>query len=329
MTYLAKGLNVLTMTFQPSHTGLFLPVTFLESSRAARESRTLISAWAVLEDTPPEDIFDQILWLAYRWRALEDTAAGQKALMLLHSLDDATIFDGTTLIEGDEAGDGPRLVGLAHVVEMLRSHPAATPALIQLFRHWFDSAQLDTPSAASKFWRVAAQLALGVVLEDQASFDQGIAWFEDAIASLHPEGYVRDAVEPKDAYTYARQFSITCALSLAAEIGTNASVNLWAVNNRGVSAKTASAYVLYYLYYPEKWRWSAEGDLTLEMTKPMMKHQAAFMEIVHARSPLRSVDILLQQNRPLVSFTAGGMTTLVYGAPPPATERKPWWQFWG
>ena len=153
-------------------------------------------------------------------------------------------------------------------------------------------------------------------------------WFEDAISTLHPEGYVREAVEAKDPHTYARQFSIACALALAAEIGTNAGVNLWAYNNRGVSAKTASAYVLYYLYYPEKWRWSEAGALTLEMTTPMMKQQSAFMEIVHARSPLRSVDILLQQNRPLISFIAGGMTTLVYGAPPIATDRKPWWQFW-
>jgi hypothetical protein len=327
VTSLAKGLKSLTMTFQPSHTGLFLPPSFLESSRAARESRTLISAWMALDETPV-DIFDQILWLAYRWRAHEDTAAGQKALMLLHSLDDATIFNGSTLIEGDGAGDGPRLVGLAHIVEMLRSHPAATLALVSLFHHWFDTAFRETPSTALSFWGVAAKLALGVVLEDQGTFEGGVRFFEDAIADLHPEGYVREAVESKDAQTYARQFSIACALALAAEIGTNAGVNLWAYNNRGVSAKTASAYVLYYLYYPEKWRWSEAGALTLEMTTPLMKHQAAYMEIVHARSPLRSVDILLQQNRPLSCFMAGGMTTLVYGAPPPATERKPWWQFW-
>ena len=316
------------MTFQPSHTGLFLPTSFLESSRAARESRPVISAWAVLEDAPPENILGQILWLVYRWRALDDTSAGQKALMLLHSLDDATIFDGTTIVEGDGAGDGPRLVGLAHVVEMLRSHPAATPALIQLFRHWVDTANLVTPVIPSAFWRVTVNLAAGIVLDDETLFNEAVGQFQEGIAQLHPEGYIREAVEPKDIQTFARQFSIACALALAAEIGTNAGVDLWAYQNRGVSAKTASAYVLFYLYYPEKWRWSAPDTLTLDMMTSLIKQQAAFMEIVHARSPLRSVDILLQQNRPLSSFTAGGMTTLLYGAPPPATERKPWWQFW-
>jgi hypothetical protein len=96
-----------------------------------------------------------------------------------------------------------------------------------------------------------------------------------------------------------------------------------------VSAKTASAYVLYSLYYPENWRWSESGVLTADVIKPLIKEQAAFLEIVHARSPLRLIDILLQQNRPLISFTGGGMTTLVYGAPPVLPTQKPWWKLWG
>jgi hypothetical protein len=322
--YSEKGLKSLTMPFQPSHTGLFVPSLFLDSSREARESRTLISAWMTLDDTPPDDVLHQLLWLVYRWRTLEDTAAGQKALMMLHSLDDATLF--TNHIATDRA----RLVALANLIEMLRSHPSATPALIQLFRHWVDSLSDEhIPSDDASYWHVTLRLAAAVVLDDETLFDQGVKWFEEAIAQLHPEGYVREAVEGKHENTFAQQLSIACALTLAAEIGVNNGVDLWATNNRGVSAKTAAAYVLYYLFYPEKWRWTAPGILTADVIKPLIKERAAFIEIVNARSPLRTADLLLQQNRPLISLTGGGMTTLVYGAPPALPASKPWWQFWG
>lgn len=312
------------MPFQPHHTGLFVPTLFLESSREARASRTLISAWITLDDTPPDDVLHQLLWLVYRWRALEDTAAGQKAIMMLHSLDDATIFTHHL------ATDRARLVALANLIEMLRSHPAATPALIQLYQHWVDSLGEDgTSSPDASYWHVALRLATAVVLEDDALFEQGTKWYEEAIGQLHPEGYVREAVEGKEDTTFATQLSIACALALAAEIGTNNGVDLWATNNRGVSAKTAAAYVLYYLFYPEKWRWSTPGVLTADIVKPLIKTQSAFMEIVNARSTLRSADLLLQQNRPMVSLIGGGMTSLVYGSPPALPVSKPWWQFWG
>ncbi len=314
------------MPFQPTHTGLFLPLSFLESSRAAAESKPLIAAWTALDSTPTDDVLLQLLWLSYRWRGLGDTEAGQKALMLLHSLDEAAIFARP---DAERAGAGPSLVGLAHVVEMLRSHPAVTPALMQTFRHWTtETASLMTPFVPSSAWRVTAQLARGVVLDDKTIFEEGVTWFEEAIANLHPEGYLREAVESKGAHTYADQFSIACALALAAEIATNVGVDLWAYANRGVSAKTAAAYVMFYLYYPEKWRWSEPGVLTAETMLPIIKDQAAFLEIVHARSPLRSIDILLHNHRPFISFTGGGMTTLVYGAPPPRATPKPWWQVW-
>jgi hypothetical protein len=312
------------MPFQPHHTGLFVPSLFLESSREARESRTLISAWMTLDDTPPDDVLHQLLWLVYRWRALEDTAAGQKAIMILHSLDDALIFTNQIAI------NRARLVALANLIEMLRAHPAATPSLIQLYQHWVDSLQEDQiPTVDASYWHVTLRLAQAVVLDDDTLFEQGVKWFEEAIAQLHPEGYVREAVEGKGEGTFATQLSIACALALAAEIGTNNGVDLWATNNRGVSAKTAAAYVLFYLFYPEKWRWSAPGVLTAEIVKPLIKEQAAFMEIVNARSTLRTADLLFQQNRPMISSIGGGMTTLVYGAPPALPTNKPWWQFWG
>jgi hypothetical protein len=326
VTYLAKGLYLLTMSFQPTHSGLFVPPLFLDSSREARESRTLISAWMTLDETPPENVFLQLLWSAYRWRVLEDITAGQRALMILQSLDDVTLFADNPA--AFQIGDGPLLVGLAHLIEMLRSHPAMTPSLIQLFRHWTETAALTTDFAPAAFWNVTARLAAGVVFEDETLFQEGVGQFQEAIAQLHPEGYVANNVAAKDENSYARQLSIACALALAAEIGTNAGIDLWGYSNRGVSAKTASAYVLYYLYYPEKWRWSESGALTAEMMKPLIKEQAAFLEIVHARSPLRTVEILLQQNRPLISFTGGGMTTLIYGAPPAVQAQKSWWQFW-
>lgn len=311
------------MSFQPSHTGLFVPTAFLASSRDARESRTLISAWMLLDESPGDDVFKQLLWLSYRWQALDDTAAGQKAIMLIHSLDDSRV------ITGQIHEDRPRLVALANLIEMLRSHPAATPALTQLFRHWMEGSDAQAAqSVEDSFWHVTLRLAAAVVLDDSTLFEQGLKWYEEAVARLHPEGYVPAAVEAKDPQSFARQFSIACAFALAAEIGTNNGVDLWAYNNRGVSAKTASAYVLYYLYYPEKWRWAEPGALTAEMMTPIIKEQSAFLEIVHARSPLRTVEILLQQHRPLVSLTGGGMTTLVYGAPPAAPAQKPWWQFW-
>ena len=109
-----------------------------------------------------------------------------------------------------------------------------------------------------------------------------------------------------------------------AEMAAQAGLDLWSYDNRGVTPATAATYLLYYFYFPEKWKWSP--GLTRQRTTDVIRREGAFLEIVNQRAPLHAVDPLLEELRPLFCPWTGGLTTLTHSIPPVREKRR--WRLW-
>jgi hypothetical protein len=102
----------------------------------------------------------------------------------------------------------------------------------------------------------------------------------------------------------------TQALILTAEAAAHAGTNLWDFQHRSISAMTPTPYLLYYYYYPEKWRWDV--GLEGEDVKALYRRHAGFWEMAQHRAPNRDRKILLDELRPIYDTWGGGLTTLTH-----------------
>jgi hypothetical protein len=185
----------------------------------------------------------------------------------------------------------------------------------------------DELSLLDGLWAGALDIGAGIVLDDDALFNRGADIYRLMIEQhIHPEGYLKGIVDADNATdTYQQQVSGTSALVLMAEMADQVGIDLWSVNNRGITPVTATTYLLYYYYYPEKWKW--DDNLTVEITETLMKTEGAFIEIVNRRNPLRGADIFLEDLRPLFGMVSGGLTTLTHGIPLPQKKKR--WGLFG
>jgi hypothetical protein len=120
-------------------------------------------------------------------------------------------------------------------------------------------------------------------------------------------------VEAGDKRGFFRQLLTAQALVLMAEAAQHVGVDLWGYESRGVSAVTAASYLIFYYYYPQKWRW--DKDLVEDDVQPLLRRHAGFLEMVYRRRPLRDFQVLLKALRPVYDVWGGGLTTLTHGAP--------------
>lgn len=294
------------MEYQPSHYGLYFNQAQAAAVRANPMSEPYQAAWEKLRGELPEQPFAALYFRAYRYRFLDDLAAGEQALTQLHVLQP---IDNTRLARFRQ------MTAHLHVWEMLRDHPA-NRATLPPFIAQIDATLADTDALTplERTWLSTLQIAAGVSLENAPLFEAGAAGFRRVIdEDIDVEGFIKSAVEGKNERTFVRQMQMVCALTLAAEAATHANVNLWQYKNRGVGIATAAAYLVYYYFYPEKWRWSDPDTLTLEMTRQYFREQGAFMEIVTHRAAPRSIELLLDEQRPMFDPLGGGMTTLSHG----------------
>ena len=320
------------MSFQPTHVGLYFTQNDIETARKEREKNDdLQTAWQWLlattgdvikekkpqnEDDEPQQVIKptlsplaQLLNDALRYRFAEDKTAGERAVQVLQGgigLQDAATFFDTVLVT----------LGAAHAFEMLRGNIPNHRAWLASFETFSASllqAADDVPYL-EKLWLITLNIVSGVVLEDQTRFDTGVTAFRQVIdQDLHPEGYVKPLVvgENNSEVAFKGMVLACAALTLAAEAATLAGENLWQYENRDVGINTAVTYLVYYYFYPKKWRWG-EDELTEDQTQAIFEQMGAWIEISTRRANPRGVEILLEDRRPFFNASMGGLTTLTH-----------------
>lgn len=297
-------------TFSPTHCGLYFGPDRVRAAQRSREQEPLRAAWAALDNPSPADPLAAALFYGLRWRFAGDEAGGAQGAALL--------AQGAGLEqEGDLLAAVQRALGAIQAAELLRDHP-------QMASDWAPTcaAQVDLLaghgelSYVETLWLMALGAGAGVLLEDEARFAAAADYFRTVVqrGDIHPEGYIRPAVEEAGPQSFMGHLLATAALCLTAEIAHQAGVDLWHYEQRGVGVVTAVPYIVYYYIYPEQWRWH-EG-LTQEEVQQAIRDCGAFLEMANLRARPRDLALLLREHRPLFSAVCGGLTTLTHADMP-------------
>lgn len=333
------------MSFQPPHFGLYFGQDSIDYARQQRDKNDdLQTAWQWLlassgdvvkeiksknsHDEPEKIIkpklipLGQVIEDATCYRFMDDGEAGEQAIETLETgwglSDQATLFDTVT-----------QVLAIAHAFEMLRDRFPNTDRWLQDFADFSGSligAQGEV-DYLDRLWLISLNIVSGVVLEDETRFIAGVTAFRKVIDDdLHPEGYFKPLVENAKVSEIAfRDMVLACAaLTLAAEATARAGENLWRYENRDVGVNTAVTYLVYYYFYPAKWRWG-EDDLTEEQTKSLFGELGAWIEISTGRINPRGVELLLDEQRPFFNPYMGGLTTLTHFSTEKRKKRGIFW----
>ncbi|MGB1286331.1 MAG: alginate lyase family protein [Aggregatilineales bacterium] len=302
-----------TLNFQPEHIGLYFGQAEIDAAQATRDNKKFAAAWERLKNPPVPEAVPAAMWHALRYRLLNNAAEGEKGisgLLSLSSIDSETFYEATR-----------QLIARAHIFEMLRLHPAFTAQqqwLNDFAAHADELLKVESDDYIDVAWRMTLKIVAAIVLDNEDIFTEGIAEFRKSIdADIHPDGYIHRAVKAKNTNTFLRQLRASAALCLAAEAAMQVGVNLWDTGSRGVDANTPIAYLNFFYFYPERWQWS-EG-LTRDDTERMIRREGAFIEIAAHRGIIRDIDILLDDQRPLIDVYGGGIPTLTH---PDIQKRK-------
>jgi len=309
--------------FEPQHCGLIFTDVQIQHARKNKKRAPLKSAWEDLQMHSHTDPLATIQWQGWQYRFNADMAAGEQAIISLQTEKDT---DDQALPYFDALG---RAFVLAQCFEMLRDHPAYEMGkqAQYLDSFWDRISRLNErvyePSLLETLWVMVMNAATAIVLEREPIFTQVTQVYRNIIdTEVHPEGYLADVVDYPEVESLRNQILAALALSLVAEMGANSGVNLWEYENRGVSAITAVTYPLYYYYYPEKWQWNGEpykpsDGVELEVGQQLFKAHPGFMEIADRRydKPLKAIEMILGELRPVYDFYGGGPLTLAYAKP--------------
>ena len=297
------------MSFQPKHGGLYFAEEHLRLARENLQHEPIRGALDYLNKGSGDPLVSAQL-AGLRWRLTgDDDGIAAAAAGGLRQAD---------LSLRSAAGWRDALGWLA-VADMLRDDAADWLAALESQLAMMPN--VDEVEPLDGLWGGAVLMAAGIVLEQRAYFERGRAVYKRAIHQhIHPEGYLKGIVDAADAaQSYERQVSGTCALVLMAEMAWHVGLDLWLLDNRGITPITATAYLLYYYFYPETWKWGA--GLTRETTAAVIRAGGAFVEMVNRRHPLPGAEHLFAEQRPMFSI-CGGLTTLTHGiAPPPKKKR--------
>ena len=270
-------------------------------------------------DAQPEDSLEAAQLLALNYLFRRDEAAGDAAIDALRAQEFGSA----------DSADLPALkrhLGWLSLMAMLREHPQwmsveadFLSAIERVMRRNMQSVADSDPLRLC--WLATVSMATGILTDHDDSFQGAADVYRRVVDShIHPEGYIKGVVDRDGASnTYAAQFSATCALVLMAEMAGQVGLDLWTYNNRAVSTNTAATYTYYYYFFPERWKW--ESNLTRESTLDLMRREGAFFEMVNRRIPMRGVEQLFAEQRPMFSACGGGLATLTHGLRPPKKKR--------
>jgi hypothetical protein len=280
------------------HYGLYFTSDHIQQARQNRARKPLHTAWEFLGNHQPDDRLAAAQLGALRYRFLEDTEAGAEGVQALLPVDRRHDDHWRALTD---------TLVVAHTFEMLRDHPVMP---VEQQTPWLSDfadgvTALNQPAYELAYhqtlWLGALNLAAGVVLENDELFGRGVECYRRAVNDdIRPEGYIPKAVELGDGR----------GMVLMAEAAGHVGVDLWNYASRGVSVKTACAYLVYYYYYPDKWRWD-EGFP--QDSNSLYKTYGGFWEMVYRRDRSKNMQLMLDGLRPLYDPPGGGLTTLTHG----------------
>jgi hypothetical protein len=305
--------------------GLYYTAEQLQLAQEHRDTEPIPQALAYLTQTMGDNSLAKAQLAGLRYQFFGDDASGLQAIEGLQQVNLPTI-------DTSNQDTIKNLLGWLNVIESVRSHSTWADHQTTWFETlstWMTSLDevRDDVSLLDGLWLGALDIGAGIVLDDETLFNRGADIYRLAIDEhIHPEGYLKGIVDVLDATdTYQQQVSGTTALVLMSEMAKTVGVDLWSVNNRGVTPVTATAYLLYYYYYPEKWKWA--DDLTRDITEAIIKTDGAFLEIANHHETVRGLDILFDELRPLFGVTSGGLTTLTHGVAMPPKKKR--WGLFG
>lgn len=309
------------------HCGLYFTRAQIEQARQQREAEPAAAAWGLLDTYPAANALVQAQLNGLRYRFADNMQAGEQAVEGLHQLNPAAGTD-KPFIEQVAS-----VVVQAQIFEMVRDHPAWSQQ-----KHWLadfaDAVQtLQQPPTqlahVDQLWLNLLNLVSGIVLEQDSPLQQAVTVFQRVIDhDIHPEGYILKAVQPaEDEKPYYgdglyRMLLSAQALILTAEAAAHVGHDLWGYENRGVSAMTPTPYLLYYYYFPHKWRW--DDDLPLEATQALYREHGGLWDMAQRRVVSRDRKVLLDELRPIYDVWGGGLTSLTHGLPAEQRKRRGW-----
>jgi hypothetical protein len=299
--------------FQPQHYGLYFTETHIQQAREQAAQAPLAAAWVRLRASQPLEPLPLALRLGLRWRCDGDDDAGRRA---------AALLAGGLLPAGASSGDLEAAAAAVQAFELARSHPdlAAQPWLDGLAAYLAQVESQPSASILENMWRITLGITAAVALDDSARFAAAADAFRAVVAhDIHPEGYILKIVEKKDGHTLDTMLRAAQALVLAAEAATHAGDDLWAFAARGVSVMTPVPYLLYYYYYPDRWRW--DSGISVDEGRAFYRARAGFWEMARRRGGSRDVALFLDGLRPVDDPYGGGLTTLTHGADAPRQRR--------
>lgn len=292
----------------PFHCGLYFTDEHIQQARQAREREPVKTAWAFLLEQEQTGALSGAQWNALRYRFNDDLAAGEQAVHTL--LDLHIVGAGGSLFDS---------LAQAQTFEMLRDHPAFEQGDQTRWLEAF-AGQVMAFNGADQamaypetLWLGTLNTAAGIMLERADWLEAGAEVFRQTVRNdIRPEGYLPPAIEGQDGGSLYRQLVSVKALVLTAEMAQHVGLDLWNYASRGVSVLTACAYLFFYYYYPEKWRWDT---LSEPETRHLFREHGGFLEMVNRQARPKDVKLLLDDLRPIYDMSGGGLTTLSHGLP--------------
>lgn len=299
------------------HCGLYFTPEHVQIALQDAEREPFKSAWSFLTNYPYADDPQSpatLIMNGFGYRLGGGIDPGEDAVLTLQS---GYSLDPTTYPTAFDALAGA--VTLAQAIELVRDHPRWTADSLARwladYAHLADRLQTlpDDSGIVEHLWLGLLNVVSGIVLENDDRFAVGVEIFQQTIQSdIRPEGHLPRAVEGGDGGSFQRDFFSVMALVGVAEAASHVGIDLWSYESRGISVNTAAAYITYYYYYPDQWRWD---DMTEEVARPFYKDNGAFFEMVNRRTRPHDLKLLLDEQRPLFTPALGGLTTLTHGLP--------------
>lgn len=326
--------------------GLVFTRDYLEVARAHREQPPFKTAWTAFERLISDaevlnSPLTHAICLALRVRLLDQHDSAEQAVSILSEL---SIAD----LDREPIEAARQVFGNAQALACLHGLPQVDSHWTRLGDDWLARSEAVAGRLGSapheRAWLALLRLSSGALFERSDWLEDGASQYRALIGMIHAHGYVPALVEGKDGASLLRTLQMVQAMTLAAEVGLHASIDLWRYEQRGVSVMTGALYPLYYYYYPERWPWEMAVDprkltrrarraLAAEepeesamlANKSLFARYSSFLELINRQSerPVQAVTLILDELRPIIDLTGGGPVTLTHSVPP-APKRIGW-----